>query len=252
MIEEFSEILYDGFEDEAYPGFVLNTEQEQRATGYMALKSFGAKFNPPVHKGCRCRIEPVEERAVAWKPATTIDDAIAQLKEKFGIDKISLYEYIKNADKVKDINFVGGEIAKLSNIVKINRHPTIGLFNKVILPGGNIGTYLGEGFDIGKINICLLERSRKPILKIGSFSIGNDVGTLLRHEYGHHIYRNISSKSWENVLSNVAIENEISKYAAASAEEAFAECFAAYTSPLYKDAAEKLPDVIEKFFKDRF
>ena len=59
---ETLDIFIDGFEDEIYPGFALNDEKEQRTTGYMALKSIGAKMHAPIHKGCQCRIEPVEEK----------------------------------------------------------------------------------------------------------------------------------------------------------------------------------------------
>jgi len=60
MIDDWIGILYDGYEDEIYSEAELTAEEEKRAIGYMALKNYGSKLHPPIHRGCVCRIEPSE------------------------------------------------------------------------------------------------------------------------------------------------------------------------------------------------
>jgi len=94
----------------------------------------------------------------------------------------------------------------------------------------------------------------KPTLHMsgGNWSVGTDLRTLFRHEYGHHVYhRGLYFRDWAEVWSQEKddIARMVSKYAAANEKEAFAECFAAYTSPLYKK--KKLPKKVEEFFKTK-
>lgn len=104
MDEEALDIFIDGFEDDAYPGFTLNTEQEQRATGVIKLKSIGAKLHPPIHKGCDCRIEPVEERRPAWKP--TMARTAADMWAVDSVEKRAFYHGTLS-DRVKKIKKAG-------------------------------------------------------------------------------------------------------------------------------------------------
>jgi hypothetical protein len=71
-------------------------------------------------------------------------------------------------------------------------------------------------------------------------NVGTDFKSVLRHEYGHHVYYQFLSPEervlWDRLFeeySSEGINTFVSQYASKNPEEFFAECFSAYTSPLY-------------------
>lgn len=101
-------------------------------------------------------------------------------------------------------------------------------------------------------------------LEVGSgrnWFVGDDFGSRLRHELGHHFYDNVDSLTssrvrradWLDLYKGESKEfwrNSVGRYAGDSAEELFSECFSAYTSPLYKASKVKLPRNVESFLDD--
>jgi hypothetical protein len=83
-----------------------------------------------------------------------------------------------------------------------------------------------------------------PSLALGSrFNVSTDFKSVFRHEYGHHIHRNVltqksqlmveSAYNIQMLVDSKSISSTVSRYASTNSGEMFAEIFSAYTSPLY-------------------
>jgi len=102
-------------------------------------------------------------------------------------------------------------------------------------------------------------RPLSPNLQLGSYNVSKDFNSAFRHEYGHHVYSKVVTKEmsdkWDTYFVNNIFEEytdfkKISTYADTDASEAFAETFAAITSPKYSwkgayGTATRLPKDIE-------
>lgn len=123
------------------------------------------------------------------------------------------------------------------------------------------------GLDDAEIEIGTLPMVRTtPTLKIGKgHNVGTDFDNTVRHEYAHHVYHKLLTMDqrlqfieFYTKISNVPFGNrysnyfakKVSMYAGTQVGEAWAECFAAYTSPLYGTSSKyTLPKEIEDIMK---
>jgi hypothetical protein len=137
-------------------------------------------------------------------------------------------------------------------------------YNKILSEtDGGAGAYSRQN---RKIRLALkngMDKS-KDSLEFGRFTVGGetDFKSNLRHEIGHHIYDNIynsqkvDGSTFANIYNKLGgrryFAENISEYAGESIGEAFAECFSAYTSPLYGVSGRKLPVEIEEFMEHLF
>ncbi len=105
---------------------------------------------------------------------------------------------------------------------------------------------------IGKLDFIASDTKERVI----NFGVGGDFASVLRHEWGHHWHRNImnsrQSMMWREIFSESGgldwFKHNISIYSGKDLGEAFAECFSAYTSPLY-GIKYRLPRTLEEFFE---
>jgi len=106
-------------------------------------------------------------------------------------------------------------------------------------------------------------------LRIGNdaYSVGSNASSIYRHEFGHHVYQTLMDKGewgsmgvkgrWQKLhkeltdLNPKFFDQSVSKYAGANIDEAFAECFSAYTSPYYGETVSLHPK-IDKFMENLF
>jgi len=107
-----------------------------------------------------------------------------------------------------------------------------------------------------KIEISLKKMIESDI-SIGEWNAsGKGVLPVMRHEYGHYIYYNMSKANRDawNILYESKTKHQIrqyvSKYAATSESEGFAEVFSVYVHPNYHKG--NLPQVFEKYFDGLF
>ncbi|MFO7776002.1 MAG: hypothetical protein R6W89_09415, partial [Candidatus Hydrogenedentota bacterium] len=96
------------------------------------------------------------------------------------------------------------------------------------------------------------------------FSVGDTWADTTRHEIGHLFdYRIIGEKkraAWEELAKKYVVKpgemtlerNVVSEYGQSNARELFAESFAAYTNPTYREGTTRLPADIERFFQNLF
>lgn len=107
-----------------------------------------------------------------------------------------------------------------------------------------------------------------PKPKTGGWVVGNDLGSLYRHEYGHHHYEKGMTYherlAWNNASQGFAKPKDtvgaakwdkdpsraklVSVYGSSSKTELYAESFSAYTSPAYVPGS--LPKPLEDFLKE--
>jgi hypothetical protein len=129
----------------------------------------------------------------------------------------------------------------------------------------------------GHINMQICSKSRmdeyhtrdEVTLGKGSWLTGDTFASRVRHELGHAISSRYDViKSWDKCVNGIAgtrvdtdlswkssgvgnwFTKNVSHYAGSSYEEAFSECFSAYTSSTYKEGRSKLPKPIDDYFKD--
>ena len=92
-----------------------------------------------------------------------------------------------------------------------------------------------------------------PKPNYGGFTLGKDLASTIRHEYGHKVFNEIAGvrDRWYaqggagELLEKPEDARKVSLYGASDAEELFAESFAAYTHPEYRSG--ELPPGIETF-----
>lgn len=129
-----------------------------------------------------------------------------------------------------------------------------------------MGVYRYAGTEEIEIGTAPMIRTT-PTLSIGkSHNVGVDFDNTIRHEYGHHVWHKVLSfdvkqkfRDFYTEISKVEYPKDpskyfakkVSKYAGTQVGEAWAECFAAYTSPLYGTSDKyRLPKEIEDIMKE--
>jgi hypothetical protein len=167
-----------------------------------------------------------------------------KLKYKETVDSIGeelgrLYSTFSKLAK-KNINKIS-KLEVISDVSKVTPDGAVGLF----YPEKNIIRLAGKNF-----------ANKRPALRFNEFSVGKDANSILRHEYGHNIYYSSvqDSRVWDAFYKEKGgdyFKKNISLYGSTNKEEAFAETFAAYTSPLYGKPIVKgkyllMPEEIEK------
>lgn len=106
------------------------------------------------------------------------------------------------------------------------------------------------------ITVAFKGRTLTPRMRLGEWTVGQDSASIFRHEFGHHMQIRLRTTQldvkWIDVWKGVPEaewKKKVSWYSATDSGEAFAEAFAAYTSPLYGQGNKRrLPKLIEEFF----
>lgn len=196
-------------------------------------------------------IEEAAPGAVKVKPGK-VTKHFGDVKSKGYVDADNDYFFTASNAHISDIHTRFG---KLDNLTA-GKPKLKGLrLNKgIYLPDGNgrLGKYTP-----GKRTISIAgETSKEHTLTLGSYNASADYYGILRHEYGHHVWDINKAGPMVDDFRQLHLQaikgnpnffkSSVSKYAAESVEDAFAEAFSAYTSPLYKKG--KLPKQLENFF----
>jgi len=239
-------------------------EADTRAKGYVKLKSRGAKFNPPIHKGCVCHIVPeLETRVKGWKDTKDTKEAVTALGN-LGLGNV-IYDskkafvrvmnpigedFVRMRDKFPELKRTMSENPLHNGLEVIGKEATLSGRGHA----GAVGLYRGDWDDI---ILSVRGKVTNPVLHMKDMHVGNDVQSLLRHEYGHHIHKGLlggKRARWFKIYNDRKKSKTwgaISNYASTNMHEAFAESFSAYTSPLYGTTKRRvLPKEIEDFMKD--
>lgn len=91
----------------------------------------------------------------------------------------------------------------------------------------------GEGIEIAKSPI-----DSKVVPSFGGHTVGSDLATTVRHEFGHEVFNETFSSSKRNDFGKRFAKyvgtSTISRYGGTNISELFSESFSAYTSPNYK------------------
>jgi hypothetical protein len=129
--------------------------------------------------------------------------------------------------------------------------------NKEELGGGIIASFNPTQ---NQINMPGGIKSDPNELNIGQeqYNVGTKLETAFRHEYGHFISQ--YTPNWLEWTDNVhdkiggkqTFKEKVSFYAGKDYDEAFAESFAAWSHPKYKQANNKLPKEVEQYFDNLF
>jgi SPP1 gp7 family putative phage head morphogenesis protein len=210
-----------------------------------------------------------KELNMTWTPSTNGREVMQQLKEKYNIQKV-VGVRSNDATKIDQLNKVGealgevyshfpqfreraGSVLAKSKIKKITfddtRFAKIKRMDTSTLPGQSRKRVYRES-ENALANYWNVEKSIRfgtdvmartdNTLHIGNvFKVGNDLKSTVRHEYGHHVQYQLlkptQKKEWEAFYNkNKTVFNDwVSEYSATNEREAFAEAFAAYTSPKY-------------------
>ena len=95
------------------------------------------------------------------------------------------------------------------------------------------------------------ERQQGP-LGLGGMNVGTTMPDAARHELGHHIYRSLPAaqqRQFEKLLAdNPQLARQVSSYASASPDEAFAESMAAFTHPEHGELL--LPAPVAEYLRE--
>ena len=93
--------------------------------------------------------------------------------------------------------------------------------------------------------------------KMGGRVSTADWGTVIRHEYGHHVYNvclrdnRYLREKWQRFYDqNQTLFYAVTDYATSNHLEGFAEVFSYYTHKSYKKKGDRLPKKIEEFFEE--
>jgi len=232
----------------------------------------------PVMKPRKPRMpKPVKRPpAVEMRDARTLEEAKKQ-GEKLGLGDVHIEGY-EQADAIGLLNRTNKHVFDV-----LDRHPELKkrlddyplndfyVSKGAVLPVGVSGADRG-----GKLHGLYTSRYRsvhiagtremENSLFVGknTWTCGADYFSTLRHELGHHMHSALDKTDVRNwlilvkrknspVLDIDRIKGAVSRYAATNEKEAFAECFSAWTSPLYgEEYRGLLPKDIEEFMKKLF
>lgn len=174
--------------------------------------------------------------------------------------------YLKNAlnPTLEEIERVKREFPKLGKALKEegNNIWDVKFYRGRHLPKYETGERAGILADYSRlraIRIAITDTAgaSKPSLSIGkrTLTVGKDFRASLRHEMGHHYFDVIARKEkqrfmqiWRDSGRNDYFKKKVSIYSGTNIDEAFAECFAAKTSPLHK-GKKVLPKIIDDFLE---
>jgi len=245
----------------------------------------GPVSHPPLHQGCDCYIDgragegTPTEVPDEFKPAKNVDE----LNKNFDKYKLGKPSFAGYPDKDGSL-FIGNQLSKhwaetekrfpnlkqIRDVKKSYQLKDFHLVNKTVLE--EVRGVAGEHSTRKLYVKVATKRSRTHALNaIGSsnnYAVGEDLFSLFRHEMGHNVKYNLAvtkgklkksivdaKDKFEQLWTKKFLAKEtsyfskkISKYAAVSEDEAFAECFSAFTSPKY--SAGMLPKEIESIFDD--
>lgn len=199
-----------------------------------------------------------------WVPVKTVDEAAKVFKEQFKIDRITA-----TGKQVGELNASGKALSDIKKLPRFVNKELPYLQEFELIDKTKTTTQLAdkvEAFyrpDAKYISIGSKGKRLEDTLGFSRFSVGEDIGSLTRHEYGHFLWDDALTKGekaeWvdlffkKEALTSGWIEKNISKYASTNSKEAFAEAFTAYTSPLYGIGKNRtLPKEIEEYFAKTF
>lgn len=227
-----------------------------RCTSYVTQVLTGPKRNQAV------TTIPDNQPPDIWPTDLTPDQMSAILKENFNIQQLLIPG--ASAGVLKYGNIIGREFAKLfSNYPKLEitlreagvlKAPGSKPLNTIeITQDEFIKEFVTSIYRSAEsvIKIAVKTLPLKDMLTIGGWVVGKDLNTVLRHSYAHHVEKILLrdkalAEEWKGALKSIdAYLGEISYISTSAKSEAFAEAFAAYTSPLYKDSTVKLPAEVE-------
>lgn len=220
-------------------------------------------YEPPV---------PEAPAVPSYAPAKDIDE----LQNKFKENKIGHANFEGKWSKKQQLD-IGNQTAEHWNDLR-NKFPVLkkiqddqqNLFDVYFFKGRSIeerSNFVTHGrYDFRNKSIEIASgRSKTHSLKVGvrsgrqyNYNVSSDFFGNFRHEMGHHIRDNSSkftletnkkfTKLWKEKRGTKYFEQNVSQYAQTNSNEAFSECFAAYTSPKYKTGM--LPKEIESIFEE--
>jgi len=200
-------------------------------------------------------------------PKLSLENATKRLKDRYGVT-VNVSKLGPTAGK----RFANDVLATLDDISerfpafksqmsarqfgkKPQLTPLIGSKGKSFMGTG--GNPLSGRYYTGNVQLASGMTRNAKALRIGgkAWDVGDDFFSVTRHEFGHRVYRP-NKEEWlklhNELRGNVFFSQNVSSYAASNADEAFAECFAAYTHPDYGKAGVRLPAKVEKFFEQAF
>ena len=199
---------------------------------------------------------PFSDNARVWENSDKAPDLKKQVKEKYNIAQV-IGVTAQSATEKGLLNKIGQTMAHITNRFPVLAERFRNMpaksklkqlhFDKTPAPFGsivssNLANYWNEKRHMHFGQNSFQHRSAPELtVAIRKHNVGLDFASIFRHEYGHLVHLNgiqpSLKKKWDNWFTskggkNYFVEN-VSKYAGANAEEAFAETFAAITSPLY-------------------
>lgn len=205
----------------------------------------------------------VKEAAVKeWVPVKTVQEA-----EVIAREKLKIRYLVSSQEQIKNVNAVGRilledikTLPRLSDAAMPQLRKIELIYKDAIaLSKAKHVKGLYRPFE-KTIEIASRGIKDQDSLHMGRFVVGDDLGTVVRHEYGHHLQRQLLTEEelldFSKIYKNHDVkwwEKKVSEYASTNTTEAFAECFSAYTSPLYGTAKNRfLPKEIEDYFAKIF
>ena len=222
---------------------------------------------------------------VRWSGLKNTKRDLPDAYSGLGIDSGLVEAGVSPQALAQSANQVGEELARLSNKygkvkTSLDRNPVQGItFRKgkrITTPYNTCDAYYDPRMNTIDIASGLSKNSSielgvgkahryDPDLMVYNFQVSNDFNTVFRHELSHHFWRSNSemraqfTKVSEKLSGGKAFnkqtknwfEENVSHYASTNKEEAFAEAFSAYTSPVYESGVpgKSLPTDMEKFFE---
>ena len=245
---------------------------EKRAVRYI---DYDALFGVPEEFAITKAEKELAEKAV-WKSAKTLEEAEERFKSvginsvTKGNEKLVREEWLKTSvsPMLKEMERIKIKFPEIFNLIDKSDNPikVLEIWRGSSFPGDK--TVYGM-YSENKKHIRLMVphpnskiRKMEHLLTVGegNFSISSDPMSSLRHEFGHYLQETVlmkdsfKDKVWRKIAERENVydyfEKYVSKYASSNVQEAFAESFAAYTSPKYQTGM--LPKEIEKYFDDLF
>ena len=261
------------YEKKLKAGKSLTAAQQKKYVKLMEKQKRIETIKPP--KVPKIKPEPeVIDITGEFIEAKSIKEAHEDAK-RLGLKGNHTYGFVSKSDELNSINKVNEvifnlqkdfpDIAKAEMLSGIDINTSYARRIKMTSAAGINSDVMGTYRAIDKRIMLAGRLSHKESLYIGGrWNITKSFPGILRHETGHHFYKNMPddlkieyNKYYKSKLrkhSNRLIQrgwfsDNVSTYAGTNANEFFAECFAAYTSPLYQASKKKLPKEIEDFFE---
>ncbi len=214
----------------------------------------------PLHPNCRCAWIPLNTAGEVkpssefdWEDSDDMDKVVSQLESKYDI-KMNKASLVPGSETIQRLNLMGRTIgndilARTQFLETVGPKPLNLNWSRIAWAGEDKGTYgyyqLSRGYGVTPEMVFAPEarvRLTHTLTTGGTQTLGSDFATAVRHEYGHHVYyktlnaqdRRVWNDFYESYKSGRKWGKNVSWYGASSTEEAFAESFSAYFSPLYE------------------